>query len=62
MQAEGLRAWQAEPQAPVLTALVAFAAMRVIAKMGSFSRVAVGVSMGVEGTACVMVAAEALMH
>ena len=59
---EGLRAWQARARAPVLAAVVASTATRVIAAMGSFSWVVVGASTGLEGAACVVVAVEALMH
>ena len=60
--AEGLRAWQARAWALVLAAVVASTTMRMIAVAGSFSWVAVGMSMGIEGATCVAVAAEALMH
>ena len=46
----------------VLAAVVASAATRVIAVTGSFSWVTVGASTGIEGAACIAVAAEALMH
>ena len=60
--AEGLRAWQARARASVLAAVVASAAMRVIATVSSFPRVAVGASTSVEGAACVAVVAETLMN
>ena len=60
--AEGLRAWQAGARALVLAAVVASAASRMIAVVGSFPRVTIGASMGVEGAACVAVVAETLMH
>ena len=60
--AKGRRTLQAEAQASVLTAVVASAMTRTIAMAGSFSWVTVGVSAGVEGAACIMVAAETLMH
>ena len=60
--AEGLRARQAGARAPVLDAVVASATMRVIAMMGSFSWVAVGMSTGVEGAARVAITAEMLMY
>ena len=62
MSAKGLRPRQVGAQASVLTAVVASAATRMIAMVGSFSRVIVGASVGVEGAACNAVAAEALMH
>jgi len=60
--AEGLRTQQAGAWALVLAAVEASAATRMIATVGSFSRVAVGMSMGVEGAACVAVAAETLVY
>ena len=60
--AEGLRAWQAEAWASVLAAIVASAASRMIAMVGSFPRVTVGTSVGIEGAACVAVVAETLMY
>ena len=60
--AEGLRAWQARAWASVFTVVVASTTMRVIAVMGSFSRVTIGESVGVEGAACITVATEALMY
>ena len=60
--AEGLRARQARAQAPVPAAVVAFAAMRMIAAVGSFSWVAVGTSAGVEGAVCITVTTETLMY
>ena len=60
--AKGLRAMQARVRALVLAAIVASAAMRMIAMVGSFSHVAVGMSVGIEGVACIMVAAETLMY
>ena len=62
MTAEGLRAREARAQALVLAAVIASAVMRMIAMVGSFSRVAVGTSAGVEGAACVVVATETLMY
>ena len=62
MPAKGLRAWQAGARAPVLTAIVASTATRMIAAVGSFSWITVGTSMGVESALCVVVAAETLMH
>ena len=56
--AEGLRPWQVGARAPVLTAVVASAALKTIATAGSFPRVAAGASAGVEGAACVVVVAE----
>ena len=46
----------------VLTTVIASATTRVIAVACSLSRIVVGTSMGVEGVACVTVAAETLMH
>ena len=46
----------------VLTAVIAFAMMRVIAMTSSLSWIVVCTSMGVEGVTCVTVAAEMLMH
>jgi len=60
--AEGLRPWEAKAWAPVLTAVVAFIVSRMIATVGSFSWVTVGASAGIEGAACVVVAAETLMY
>jgi len=60
--AEGLRAREVGARASVLAAVVAFAATRMIAVVGSFSRVAIGMSMGIEGDACVTVVAETLMY
>ena len=60
--AEGLRARQARAWALVLVAVVAFAATRMIAVAGSFSRVAIGTSVGIEGAARVAVAAETLVY
>ena len=62
MLAEGLRAQQAEARALVLVAVVASAMTRMIAMVGSFSRVAAGASAGIEGAACIAVVAETLMH
>ena len=59
---EGLRAWQAKAQALVLTAIVAFATMRMIAVVGSFSWVVVGTSAGIKGVVCVTVTGETLMY
>ena len=62
MPAKGLRARQARAQAPVLIAVVASAALRMIVMARSFSWVTVGASVGVEGATCVAVAAETLMY
>ena len=62
MPVEGLRAWQAGARASVLAAVVVPAATRVIATVGSFSWVIVGMSAGVEGAVCVAVTAETLMY
>ena len=62
MPAEGLRARQADARAPVLTTVIVSAETRMIAMAGSFSRVTVGTSMGVEGAACITVATETLMY
>ena len=59
---EGLGARQAGARASVLAAIVASAATRMIAAVGSFSRVAVGASAGIEGATCIAVVAETLMH
>ena len=60
--AEGLRPWQAGSRAPVLATIVASVASGMIAVVGSFSWVIVGASAGVDGAACVTVAAEMLMY
>ena len=60
--AKGLRAWQAEARAPVLTAVIASAASRMIAVVGSFPWVAVGAPTGVDGAACITVVVETLMY
>ena len=60
--AEGLRAWQAGARASVLAAIVASATTRVIAMASSLSQIVMGTSTGVEGVACITVAAETLMH
>ena len=60
--AEGLRARQAGARASVFAAVVAFAVMRMIAAVGSFSWVTVGTSTGVEGAACIAVMTEMLMY
>jgi len=60
--AEGLRAWQVGAQAPVLTAIIASAASRMIAVVGSFSRVTVGTSAGIESATCIAVMVETLMY
>ena len=60
--AEGLRPWEAGAQALVLAAVVASTASRMIAAAGSFPWVAVGAPAGVDGAACVVVAAETLMY
>ena len=62
VSAEGLRAWQAWAWALVFAAVIAFAAMRMISVVGSFSWVTVGASVGVDGATCIAVAAEALKH
>ena len=62
MPTEGLRAWQAGARAPVLTAVVASTASRMIAAAGSFPWVAVGAPAGVDGATCVVVVAETLMY
>ena len=59
---EGLRPWQARARASVLAAVVASTMSRMIATVGSFSWVTVGASTGVDGAACVAVAAETLMY
>ena len=58
VSAKGQRTHQAKARALVLTAVVASAMMRMIATAGSFSWVAIGMSTGVEGAACVVVVAE----
>ena len=60
--AEGLRAWQAGARALVLAVVVASAALRMIAVMGSFPRVIVGAPTGVDGAARVVVVTEVFMH
>ena len=62
MLAEGLRPRQDGARALVLAAVVASAMTRVITMASSLSRVIVGTPTGVEGVACVMVAAETLTH
>ena len=59
---EGLRAWQARARALVLAAIVASTVSRMIAAVGSFPRVAVGASAGIDGAARIAVVAEALMY
>ena len=46
----------------VLAPVIASAAMRMIAAVGSISQVTVGASASIESAACVVVAAETLMH
>ena len=46
----------------VLAAVIVSATMRVIAVFGSLSWVIVGMSVGIEGVACVMVVAKMLTH
>ena len=60
--AEGLRAWQAGARAPVLTAVVASTASRMIAAVGSFPWVTIGAPAGIDGAVCVVVVAETLMY
>ena len=60
--AEGLRPWQARARAPVLATIVASAVSRMIAVAGSFPWVAVGAPAGIDGAACVVIAAETLMY
>ena len=62
MSTEGLRPRQAGALASVLATIVASATTSVIAVASSLSWVIVGMSTGVEGVACVTVAAETLMH
>ena len=62
MSSEGVRPRLARAWASVLAAIVASTMTRVIAAASSLSRIIVGTSAGVEGVACVMVAAETLMH
>ena len=60
--AKGLRPWQARARASSFAAIVASAVLRMIAIAGSFPWVAVGVSAGIDGAACVAVVAETLMY
>ena len=60
--AEGLRTQQAKARAWVLATIVASVVTRMIAVAGSFSRVTIGTSVGIEGAACVTVTAETLMY
>ena len=62
MTAEDLRSRQARARASVLTAVIASATVRVIAVASSLSRIIMGMSVGVEGVACITVVAETLMH
>ena len=62
MSSEGPRPRQVGAWSLVLATVVASATMRVIAAASSLSWVIVGTSTGVEGVACVMVAAETLIH
>ena len=62
VSAKGPRARQARTRAPVLAAVVASAASRMIAATGSFSFVTVGAPVGVDGAAHVTVVAETLMY
>ena len=59
---EGLRARQAGARALVLAAVVASTTSRVVATSGSFSRVVVGASAGVDGATRVAVVTEAFIH
>ena len=62
VSAEGPRAWQARARALILATVVAPAASRMIAVMGSFPFVAVGAPAGVDGAAHVTVMAKTLMY
>ena len=62
MPTKSLMAWQARAWALVLAAVIASAAMRMIAAVGSISQVAVGASASIESAACVAVVAETLMY
>ena len=62
MSAKGLRSWQVEAQASVLTAVVASTMTRVVAVACPLPHIAVGTSTGVEGVARITVKAEILMH
>ena len=62
VSAEGIRPRQARAWASVFVAVVASATSRVIAAASSLSWIIAGTSTGVEGVACVTVAAETLMH
>ena len=62
MSAEGLRAWQAEAQASVLTTIIASAVSRMIDIVGSFPCVAMGAPTGVDGAMHVVVVAKTLIY
>ena len=62
VSAEGLRSRQVGARASVLAAVVASATTRVIVAASSLSQIVAGMSAGVEGVACITVAAETLMH
>ena len=62
MSAEGLRPREARARAFVLAVVVASTMTRVIATASSLSRIIVGTSTGVDGVACITVAAETVMH
>ena len=62
VSAEGPRAWQARARARILATIIAPAASRMIAVMGSFPFVAVGAPTGVDGATHVTVVAETLMY
>ena len=62
MLAEGLRPQEVGAWASVLAAVVASTTMRVIAAASSLPRVFIRTPAGVEGVACVTIAAETLMH
>ena len=60
--AEGLRPRQARARASVLATVVASAASRMIAMVGSFPRVAAGTYAGIEGVTCITAVVETFMH
>ena len=62
MSAKGLRSRQVKARALVLAVVVASTTTWMIAAMGSFSRVTIGTSVGIEGAMCIMVVAETLRY
>jgi hypothetical protein len=59
---EGLRAWQARARAPVLDAIVASAASRMVTVAGSLTCVTMGGPVGIDGATHVAIVAKTLMY